>query len=306
MASWPAMTASAHGSGGGFELTLELDSADLLPGRLVDGRLTIATADGGEFRGARVTLVGTETWRYDETTFDSKGRPVTETHTARQDLPKVPVAVLGPTSLGAGETHEIPFQIPVPSLGPATFDGTELRVDWVLRAHLDIGGFDPDVELPVRVLQPTSLLRAGVVDVAQFALFDEAEAATDDLRGSIDVEPTPLCIGAPFRGTLTLTQGSRREVQEVRLELRVTAKSTVSGGREETITLWTGRLADTGEFGGEARAYPFEGVLDERDLPTVRTPHGRADAQLHVVVAVAWARDPHLVRDIAICSTTEI
>jgi len=300
------MTTSAHGSGGGFELTLELDSDDLLPGRLVDGLLSIATSDGGDFRGARVTLIGTETWRYDQTTTDSQGNTRTETHTAREDLPRIPVAVLGPTSVGAGQTREVPFQIPVPSLGPATFDGTELRVDWVLRAHLDVGGFDPDVELPVRVLQPTSLLRAGVVDVAQFALFDDADAAADDLRGSIRLEPAPLCVGAPFRGALTLTHGSARKVQEVRLELRVTAKATVSGGREETITLWSGRLADTGEFGGEARDYPFEGALDERHLPTVRTPHGRADATFHVVIAVAWARDPHLVRDIAICSTTEI
>ncbi len=299
------MTASARGSGGGFELTLELDSDALLPGRLVDGRLHIATRSGGDFRGARVTLVGVETWRFDQTTTDSKGHTQTTTHTADEELPRIPVAVLGTTGLGAGETREVPFQVPVPSLGPATFDGTELRVDWVLRAHLDVGGFDPDVELPVRILQPTSLLRAGVIDVAQFALFDEAEAATDDLRGSIHLEPAPLCIGAPFRGALTLTQGSPRKVQEVRLELRVTARSTVSGGREETITLWAGRLADTGEFGGEAGTYPFEGALDERQLPTIRTPHGRADARFHVVVATAWSRDPHLVRDIAICSTTE-
>ena len=300
------MAASARGSGGGFELALELDTDDLLPGRLVNGRLAIANADGGDFRGARITLVGTETWRYDQTTTDSQGHTRTETHTAREELPRVPVAVLGPTSLGAGATREVPFQMPVPALGPASFDGTELRVDWVLRANLDVGGFDPDVELPVRVLQPTSLLRAGVVDVGQFALFDEADVGADDLGGSIRIEPAPLCIGAPFHGLLTLTQGSPHKVQEVRLELRVTAKATVSGGREETITLWAGRLADTGEFGGQAGTYAFEGALDERDLPTVRTPHGRSDAQFHVVVAVAWARDPHLVRDVAICSTIEI
>jgi hypothetical protein len=300
------MTASARGSGGGFELTLELDSDDLLPGRLVDGRLLVAARSGDDFRGARVTLIGVETWRYDQTTTDSNGHTRTETHTAHDELPNVPVAVLGPTRLGAGETREVAFQVPVPSLGPPTFDGTELRVDWELRANLDVGGFDPDVVLPVRLLQPTGLLRAGVVDVAQFALFDEVEAAADGLAGSIRLEPAPLCIGAPFRGVLTIAQGSRRQIQEVRFELRVTARSTVSGGREETITLWADRLAHAGEFGGERRAYAFEGTLDARDLPTLRTPHGRADARFHVVIATAWARDPHLVRDIAICSTTEI
>jgi len=196
--------------------------------------------------------------------------------------------------------------VPVPALGPATFEGTELRVDWEVRANLDVSGFDPKVELPVRVLQPTALLRAGVIDVAQFALFDEAAAGADGLAGAIRLEPVPLCVGEPFRGTLTLDAGSKRQVQEVRLELRVTAAATVSGGRKETITMWAGRLAEAGEFGGASGSHAFEGILDGRCLPTVRTPHGRADATFHVVIATAWARDPHLVRDVAICSTTEV
>lgn len=160
--------------------------------------------------------------------------------------------------------------------------------------------------LPVRVLQPVALLRAGVIDVAQFALYDEAEVGADGLAGSLRLEPMPLCAGAPFRGILTMTQGAPRTVQEVRLELRTTVKATVSGGRAETITLWAGRLAEAGEFGSDGRTYAFEGALDDRDLPTIRTPHGRADAAFHVVVATAMARDPHLVRDVAICSTMEL
>ncbi len=31
-----------------------------------------------------------------------------------------------------------------------------------------------------------------------------------------------------------------------------------------------------------------------------------ADAAFHLVIATAWAPDPHLVRDVAICSTAEI
>lgn len=300
------MTVSARGSGAGFDLALELDSTDLLPGRLVEGRLRISSRNGGAIRGARVTLTGTETWRYDQTTTDAKGQVHTETHTASQDLPKVPVAVMGATQIDAGAQHDIAFQVPVPALGPATFDATELGVAWGLGANLDVAGFDPGVELPVRILQPTALLRAGVVDVAQFALFDEADAAADDLRASIRLDPVPLCVGSPFRGTLTMLGGASRRVQEVRLELRVTARSTVSGGREETITLWADRLADAGDFGGEARRHEFSGTLGDRALPTIRTPHGRADATFHVVVATAWARDPHLVRDVAICSTTAI
>lgn len=300
------MTSIARNSGGGFDLQLELDATDLLPGRLVDGRLRISSRHGGALRGARVTLVGTETWRYDQTTTDSNGHTQTATRTSNEDLPDVPIAVLGPTTVSAGEMLETPFQVPVPALGPPTFDGTELRVGWDLVANLDVAGFDPTVVLPVRVLQPTSLLRAGVVDVGQFALFEEAAVTADDLAGSIRLEPMPLCLGAQFQGQVTMTGAAPRRVQEVRLELRVRVKATVSGGREETVTLWTGRLTGAGEFGGEAATYPFQGVLDDRLLPTIRTLHGRADAALHLVIATAWAPDPHLVRDVAICSTTEI
>lgn len=300
------MSVVARAYVGGFELELELATVDLLPGRLVDGRLRVTAVGGNEIRGARVTLVGTETWRYDQRTTDSDGHTRTETHTRDEDLPHVPIAVLGAARLAAGVSMDTPFQVPVPSLGPPSFDATELNVAWELRANLDVPGFDPSLVLPVRVLQPVSLLRAGVIDVAQFALYDEADLGADGLAGSLRLEPMPLCVGSPFRGTLTMTQGASRTVQEVRLELRTTVKATVSGGRAETITLWAGHLADAGEFGGEGRSYVFEGALDARQLPTTRTTHGRADAAFHVIVATAWARDPHLVRNVAICSTTEL
>jgi len=301
-----AVTVIAHASVGGFDLELDLAMVDLVPGRLVDGRLRVTAVGGGDIRGARVTLVGTETWRYDQTTTDANGHTKTVTRARDEDLPHVPIAVLGATRLADGASLDTPFQVPVPSLGPPSFDGTELNVTWELRANLDVPGFDPTIVLPVRVLQPVALLRAGVIDVAQFALYDEAEVGADGLAGSLRLDPMPLCVGAPFRGTLTMTQGAPRTVQEVRLELRTLVKATVSGGREETITMWAGRLAEAGEFGGEGRTYSFEGALADRQLPTIRTPHGRADAAFHVVVATAWARDPHLVRDVAICSTTEL
>jgi len=293
-------------STGSPPLSLELDRGDLLPGRLVDGVLRIGGLGALAFREARVTLVGVETWRYDVTSTDAQGHTHTETRTEHEDLPHVPVAVLGPTTIAADQTNEVPFQIPVPELGPATFEGEVLRVDWELRANLDIPGFDPKVSLPVRVLQPTALLRAGVIDVGQFALWPDATVEADGIRGSITLDPAPLCIGAPFRGRLSLETAAARNVQEVRLELRVHVKATVGGGREETITLWTGRLAGEGKFGGGAQSLEFSGAVPERWLPTIQTPHGRAEAQLHVVIATAWARDPHLVRDVAIDSTTEL
>ncbi|MEO8571057.1 MAG: hypothetical protein ABI553_05090 [Chloroflexota bacterium] len=300
------MTVVATNSGGGFSLRLELATDRVLPGRLVDGTLRIATRDGGEFRGARVTLSGNESWRYDVTTSDGQGHSHTETRTGVAAFPDVPIALSGPLTLAAGETRDFPFQLPVPGLGPATFEGTELRVDWTLEANLDVRGFDPSVAVPIVVLQPTALLRAGVVTVAEFALYPAAEGEADGIRGSIWLDPSPLCVGSSFRGRLDLEMGPPRKVQEVRLELRVKARATVSGGRDETITVWVGRLAGEGEFGGGSKAFPFESKLPEQWLPTIETAHGHSDAQFHVIIATAWARDPHLVRDVAICSTTEL
>lgn len=300
------MTVIATAHHGAFDLTLTVEGVRLLPGRLIDGVLRIATTDGGEFRGAIVALVGTERWRYDVTTTDAEGHSHTETHTGTETLPPEPVMVAGATTLAPGETRDLPFQLPVPGLGPATFEGTELRVDWTIDAHLDIPGFDPTVVLPVVILQPTALLMAGVVTVAEFALYAAADGEADGIGGSIWLEPSPLCVGAPFKGRLDLEAGAPRKVQEVRLELRVQAKATVGGGRSETITLWAAQLAGPGQFGGAAQSFDFGADLPELWLPTIETHHGRADAQFHVIIAQAWARDPHLVRDVAVCSTTAL
>lgn len=299
------MTVMARTSSGGFDLELELDRTDLLPGRLVDGTLRITARRGGQIRGARVTLVGTERWRYDRVTSDAKGHTRTEMKTDEEDLPAVPVAVLGPTSFGEGETRAVGFQLPVPGLGPATFEATELAVTWQVRVNLDVPGFDPSLAMAVRVLQPTALLRAGVVDLAQFALYPEAATEGEGFAASVWLDPAPLCVGAPFKGRITLEAAPPRRVQEVRLELRVKAESTVSGGRDETITIWTGVASGPGEFGG-AQTIEFASDLPETWLPTIRTEHGRADAQFHVIIATAFARDPHLIRDVAICSTMEL
>lgn len=299
------MTVMARTTSGGFDLELQLERADLLPGRLADGTLRISSRGTDSIRAARVTLIGTERWRYDRITSDSKGHTRTETVAADEELPSVPIQVLGPTSFRAGETREIPFQVPTPALGPPTFEATELGVSWQLRANLDVGGMDPALSMVVRVLQPTALLRAGVLEVAEFALYPEADAEADGFEGSIWLAPSPLCVGAPFKGRITLGAAPSRRVQEVRLELRVKAKATVSGGRDETITMWSGVIAGPGDFGG-AQTIAFQGDLPATWLPTTQTEHGRADATFHVIIATAFARDPHLVRDVALCSTTEL
>ena len=299
------MTVRVQASSGGFELRLDLAETDLLPGRLVDGTLTVTTRERKTIRGGRVTLVGTERWRHDVTTSDANGTTRTETKTSEMELPAVPVQVLGATSFDPGQPVDVPFQIPVPGLGPPTFDATEIAITWEIRANLDVPGFDPLIVLPVRIHQPTALLRAGVIRVGQFALYPEAEASTDGFVGSVWLDPSPICIGAAFDGRLTLEAASSRRVQEVRVELRVRAESTVSGGRNETLTLWTGRVAGPGEFGG-AQTIGFAGTLPDAWLPTMASDHGRSSAQVHVIIATPMARDPHLVRDVAVCTTTAL
>jgi hypothetical protein len=119
------------------------------------------------------------------------------------------------------------------------------------------------------------------------------------------LDPVPLCVGSAFGGLVSISTEATK-LQEIRLELRMKVKADVTSGLEEEITIWTGQIAAEGAFGGADKAMPFNGELPSTWLPTTRLPHGLADAQFHVILARAWAPDTHLVRDIAICSTTEL
>jgi hypothetical protein len=299
------MTVTTTGTDGGVAFRLDLDSDRLLPGRAATGSVHLAFQDEIEVRAIVASLIATEWWQYESSTTDSNGTMRTETVTKRQELQRLPVALAGPGTYAGGDTREFRIEVPVPPLGPATFDSTVLGLAWQLEVKLDVPGFDPDVTADVVVLQPTALLRAGVVDVGQFALFPSADVQADDARGAIALDPVPLCLGAPFGGLVSITSG-RKRVQEVRLELRVRAQATVASGKKEDITLWTGRIAGEGEFGGSDAAATFDGLLPAQWVPTIVLPHGRADAEFHVILAKAWAQDTHLVRDVAICSTTEL
>ena len=293
------------GSDGGVDFEVELERTEVLPGRLVQAALRIRFRDAKAVRGIVAALIATETWQWRQTTSDGQGHTTTRTVTEHRELQRLPIQLAPAGSHAAGSTLEFGLELPIPPLGPATFEATVCRLAWKLEIKLDVPGFDPSIEVDIVVLQPTGLLRAGVIDVGQFALFPSAEATSDGARAAIALEPVPLCIGAPFGGLLSISTGPQK-LQEVRLELRTKVKATVSNGLEEEITLWTGRVAGEGEFGGAERAMAFDGTLAARWLPTIRLPHGRADAQFHVILAKALARDTHLVRDVAICSTTEL
>lgn len=294
-----------EGRSHGVAWRLELERDRLLPGRLVSGSVTV-TADGDtEARRLVVTLVGVEAWQHDETSTDAAGHATTRTVTSTAELPKVPVELSGPLHLSAAETRTFPLQIPVPPLGPASVDGTVLRVSWTVEAKLDRPGFDSALEAPVRILQPVALLRAGVVHVGEFALYPAADAAVDDLSAAIELDPLPLGAGAPFHGHVTLRTGHPRRLQEIRAEIRVHLEATVSSGKDEWLTPWSATLVPALELDGERRL-EFDGVLADVALPTIETTHGRASASIHLILATAFARDPHLVRDITIATTLEL
>jgi len=293
------------GSDAGVDFELTMDRRELLPGQLATGTVRLIFRHAIEFRGIVASLTATEQWQWRRTNTNSNGQTTTETVTERHELQRLPVMLEGPGSHGAGETREFRLELPVPPLGPATFEATVSRLTWQLEVKLDVPGFDPSIETDVVVLQPMGLLKAGVIDVGEFALWPSADAASDGARASIALDPVPLCIGGHFGGRLSIVTGVTK-VQEVRLELRAKVEATVSSGLKEELTLWAGRVAGEGEFGGIDTSMPFEGVLAAEWLPTIRLPHGRSDATLHVILAKAWAPDTHLVRDIAICSTTEL
>jgi SpoOM protein len=291
----------------GVTWTVELERRDLLPGRLVNGTVRLQFHDDVDSRGLVIALVATEQWQHEETHTDSQGHVSTSTKTERRELVREPVQVLGPAQFRRGEARDVPIQLPVPPLGPATLDATVSRLTWELDAKLDLArGFDSGLVMDVRVLQPTALLRAGVVTVGQFALYPAADSETDGARASVELEPMPLCVGAPFQGGLTIETDRPMTLQEIRAELRVKVKATVGSGLEEEITAWVGRLSGPGDLAAGSRTFEFHGDLPPRDLPTIELPHGRTDAQFHVILARSMARDPHLIRDVAICSTTEL
>jgi hypothetical protein len=297
----PSWTATSHG----VDWQIELERDRLLPGRLVAGRVTITTRDGVEARRLIVTLIGEEAWQHEVSSTDADGHTSTRTVTSTAELPRVPIELSGPLRLAAGETRSWELSLPVPGLGPASVEGTVLKVGWSLEAKLDRPGFDSSIDVDVRIAQPVALLRAGVVHVGEFALYPAADAAVDDLTAGIELDPLPLCAGAPFTGHVMLRTGRPRRLQEIRAEVRVHVTATVANGKDETVTMWAATLAPSLDLSGERRL-DFQGVLGDVALPTIETAHGRTEPSFHLILATAWARDPHLVRDVAIATTLEL
>jgi len=298
----PTWQQSSHGVA--WQATL--DSDRLMPGRLTAGTITITAGDDIDARGLMAALVAVEHWQHEETTTDGQGHTSSHTVTSTNELRREPVAVSGLLRLARGEIRTFPIQMPVPPLGPASLEATVAGLAWTFEAKLDQPGrLDSQIEVPVTVVQPVALLRAGVVPVGEFALYPEADAGRDDLTAAITLDPLPLCSGAAFHGSVILRTAAARTLQEIRAEIRVRVEATVSSGKDETITPWAAILVPALEVQGE-RVIQFEGSLADTPLPTIELPHGKASAAFHLILATAWARDPHLVRDVTIATTLEL
>jgi hypothetical protein len=300
------MTRTWTGSNGGVDWALTLDRDDLLPGRLVGGVLRATATKDVDARGVIVTLRGVEHWRYEVTT--SNGKTTTTTvHTGREDLPALPVRLTGPVSMAAGETRELPFQLPGPPLGPPTVIAEDAGVDWTVEVKLDReGGFDAGIEVPVRVHQPVALLRAGVVPVAEFALYGSAGGDDHgDLAGTAALDPVPLAAGSPFSGRVTLHTASPVSVRSVRAELKVKVEATVGGGLDQTLTAWSETIGGSMSI-ADGQAFDLRGVLDADVPPTVELPHGRVSARFELILDRPMRPDLRLGRDVAVATTLEL
>ena len=299
------MSAVFDDSSHGVDWHLELDRGALLPGQLVGGKVSVRSLGTVDARALIVALRAIEHWQHQVTTTDANGHTSSHTETTRQDLVFEPVQVASDVHLGPGETRDWSFELPVPPLGPATLEATVAGLSWTVLARLDVpGGFDSSIERPVRVLQPTALLRSGAVHVGEFAMYGATDVGADGVSGSVTMEPAPLCLGQPFHGTITLHSAQARKLQEIRIEIRVQVKATVSAGLDETITSWAG-VVQTDVLDGD-RTIEIEGTLDGPSLPSIELPHSQTAATLHVILATAFAPDPHLIRDVAIATTQEL
>lgn len=285
--------------------SLELERERVLPGTVVRGRVTIMSRERVETRGCLAALIATERWKYHDTERNSSGKSRTVTRTRTDELLRQPVMLMPAATLEAGQPVTREFEVPVPPLGPATFEADVARLTWELEVKLDqAAGVDPAVRARVIVLQPTALLAAGVVNSGQFGLWPQTEGTLGPVAYRLALEPVPLCIGQPFSGSLALSAAIGGRPREVRLEVKVRAEATVSRGLSEQLTVWQGTLPASD--GLAAGRHDFNGWLPESWLPSIDLPHGRGRAIFDVVIDRPLAPDEHLARDIALASTTEL
>jgi hypothetical protein len=186
--------------------TVRLDPPVLLPGRTARVAVQYSPDRDHESRGVSAVLRCVERYRYSRTETRTGANGVVTSHrvtkTGQEELARLEATLAGPGRFVRGQPETWQFELEVPELGPATFEGDVLRCDWTLEAKVDIPmRLDEGTSQPVRVAQPTALLRAGVVATGQYGLFEEApanveravSAASSVPTGSMRTRTTPGC-----------------------------------------------------------------------------------------------------------------
>ena len=268
-------------------------------------RSTVTAERALDARGLQVALRATEHWKHNVTTTDAQGHTSTHVETERKDLVHEPVAVSGELHLGPGETRSWDIQLPVPPLGPATLEADVAGLDWVAFANIDVpGGMDPGIEAPVRVVQPVALLRSGAVTARRIRAVRRGGCRRGRPHRYDHPRSPPHLLGSTVHGEGDAPCRDHAEAAGDPGRASRSREGHGADGLEEDVIAWSGSVATT-ELSGD-REIELSGTLAAAALPSIELPHGRADATFHVILATAWAPDPHLVRDVAIATTLEL
>lgn len=303
-------------SGGGVEWVLEVEGGRhvIPPGGRLRGVLRLtATRDIGA-RAVKASLVGVEHYAFDVTQRDSRNQSRTDRRWESQEVFRQELELMGSTSIAAGETRSLPFELALPPDAPPSLETSVLRMRWLSRAWIDVGGgLDPSAEQAILVPMTPDAVRAA--DPA-------ALAERSDSGGSfaIAVEPRPLITGAPFSGIVDMQEGL--DLGKTRVEVKLKAASNYSDGgldlgvtlpgglrldsnarraAVETRTVWQGSLTEAGSKDGGHR-YAFQGQLPAEPIATVSLPHGSVTATIDVIVDRRLRPDEHFTRPVAIVS----
>ena len=92
------MSAGWTGSSHGVDWHLELERDELLPGRLVGGRIDVTSRGAFDARVLVIALRAEEHWKHEVTTTDAQGHTSTRVETERRTLVTEPVTPSPATS----------------------------------------------------------------------------------------------------------------------------------------------------------------------------------------------------------------
>lgn len=310
-------------TGGGVDWLIELDqpSGPYQPGAEVSGRVRLTPQRAMEARASRVGLSGVEHYvlsvleQRSGFNRDRSDRHDRDDRWFSDELFRQDVDLAGSTSLAAQTPVEYTFTLRVPAEALPSFDSEVLRLRWVVRAWIDAGGVDPSTERDIVVAPP-----AGHSMVSTAAL----AATTSDGPAALSVDPLPIVVGQPFRGSIESPE--QLDVGRTRIEIKQRIQTNTGmggiGGMLEGVTvrvegvellggskgvqrdrvLWTGQLTAAGA-GQAGQRYEFSGQLPDAPVATVTLPHGSSTETLDLVISRRLLPDRHISRPVAIVSS---